>query len=356
VVANSTGVGYPAINASVLVRLSVVQPPFAEQQTIARFLDYKTARIDALIAKEELLLKKLSQKRTALISHALTKGLDPSAPMKDSGVPWLGEIPAHWKCIPLKRHLVPKAGAIRTGPFGSQLLSSDMSDYEIKVYNQRNVLDRNFDQGENYISENKYNELKAFEVLHGDLLVTTRGTIGKCAIVPNGIEKGILHPCLMRLQFDENSLTDEYFSHLLQDGNIILEQLNIESNATTIDVIYSETLKAVLIPTPPTTEQKIISEYIVTVSKDIYSLASRIKKAITKLKEYRTSLITHAVTGKIDVRSVPIPKQPERRPYEILRSFPSSAWECGTGSYCFPATRKQQLPRHGFPSRAWEPE
>ena len=77
-------------------------PPIDEQQTIAHFLDYKTAQIDALIAKKELLLKKLAQKRTALISHAVTKGLDPSAPIKDSGVPWLGEIPIHWNVKKLK--------------------------------------------------------------------------------------------------------------------------------------------------------------------------------------------------------------------------------------------------------------
>lgn len=91
VVANSVGVSYPAINASDLVRIAAVEPPFDEQEAIARFLDFKTAQIDALIARKKTLLEKLAEKRTALISHAVTKGLDPSVPMKDSGVEWLGE-------------------------------------------------------------------------------------------------------------------------------------------------------------------------------------------------------------------------------------------------------------------------
>jgi type I restriction enzyme S subunit len=118
---------------------------------------------------------------------------------KDSGVAWLGEIPAHWRVVPIKRHLPPKASAIKTGPFGSQLLSSEMNDSDVKVYNQRTVLDSDFEQGENYISEEKFRELSAFQAFPGDFLITTRGTIGRCAIVPERSEKGILHPCLMRL-------------------------------------------------------------------------------------------------------------------------------------------------------------
>ncbi len=101
--AHSVGVSYPAINASVLASLPIVEPPLLEQQAIARFLDYKTAQIDALIAKKEALLTKLAEKRTALISQAVTKGLDQSVPMQDSDIEWLGEIPMHWVIARLGR-------------------------------------------------------------------------------------------------------------------------------------------------------------------------------------------------------------------------------------------------------------
>lgn len=172
--------------------------PIEEQTAIAEFLDKKTAEIDDLIAKKEELLRLLAEQRTALITHAVTKGLNPNAPMKPSGIDWLGNVPEGWEVKPIKHLLLPKKGAIKTGPFGSQLTSSDMFSGEIKVYNQRTVLDNDFDAGLNYISLEKFNDLQAFEVFPGDVLVTTRGTIGRTALAPQGIERGILHPCLMR--------------------------------------------------------------------------------------------------------------------------------------------------------------
>src|SRR4030042_1761451 len=116
--------------------------------------------------------------------------------MKDSGVEWLGEIPAHWNLIPVKYCAAKKANAIKTGPFGSQLLSSEMMSGEVKVYNQRSVLDFDFISGDNYITQDKFKDLISFMVEPGDILLTTRGTIGRCAIVPKDAEKGIIHPCL----------------------------------------------------------------------------------------------------------------------------------------------------------------
>ncbi len=255
-----------------------------------------------LVEKKERLIELLKEKRTALISHAVTKGLDPNVPMKDSGIEWLGEIPAHWEAMRLKHTLLARKSALKTGPFGSQLQSSDMADTKIKVYNQRNVLDRDITSGENYISLTKFSELHAFEVFGNDLLVTTRGTIGRCMILPSEAEKGILHPCLMRIQCNELLIVTRYLEVLIQDSDQVLNQLRYMSNATTIDVIYSESLREVYLAIPPVREQRVIIGFLDRETAKIDALIEKIEKAIKLLKEYRTALISAAVTGKIYVR------------------------------------------------------
>jgi len=240
----------------------VVHPPFYEQKAIATFLDRETGRIDGLIAKKQRQIELLAEKRSALISHAVTKGLDPNVKMKDSGIEWLGQIPQHWQIVPLKYSLLPRGGAIKTGPFGSQLLSSDMASGDVKVYNQRNVLDRDFSSGENYISDDKHQELRSFTVFPQDVLITTRGTIGRCALLPESAERGILHPCLIRVQANPLIASPEYIALLIQDSGIVLLQLQLLSNATTIEVIYSESLKSVRLPLPPASEQAAILTYV----------------------------------------------------------------------------------------------
>jgi len=277
-------------------------PPKDEQHTIAAFLNREAAHIDALISKKERQIELLQEKRAALISHAVTKGLDPNARMKDSGVEWLGKIPEEWKIVPLKFVIANCRNAIKTGPFGSQLLSSEMLEGNIKVYNQQNILYKDFRGGENYINEEKYEEMKSFTIYPNDVIVTTRGTIGHCALFPPNAELGILHPCLMRIQVNQNRIIPEYLAFLIQDGCIVHIQLLIMSNATTIDVIYSDSLKQILLPLPSVSEQKRI---LLVIEKEVGlldRLIDKIKESIELLREYRTSIISAAVTGKIDLR------------------------------------------------------
>jgi type I restriction enzyme S subunit len=296
------GSTFKELAKSKLEDMHIVEPPETEQRAIAVFLDRETEKIDALIAKKERLIELLQKKRTALITQAVTKGRDPNVPMKDSGVEWLGEIPAHWEVLRLKHLLKARKGAIKTGPFGSQLQSFEMLAGEIKVYNQRSVLDRDFSVGENYISLHKFAELRSFEAYPGDLLITTRGTIGKCAVLPAKSERGILHPCLMRVQVDQVRALNRYLEILIQDSGIVLKQLQLMSNATTIDVIYSDSLKEVWNAIPPFREQGEIADFLDIETAKIDDLVAKIQGAIDRLHEYRTAFISAAVTGKIDVR------------------------------------------------------
>jgi len=173
---------------------------------------------------------------------------------------------------------------------------------DVKVYNQRSVIDRDFVTGEDYINREKFEELRAFQIFAGDLLVTTRGTIGKCAIVPNVIGEAILHPCLIRVQADQTRILNRFLELVIQDANWVLEQLKLASNATTIEVIYSDTLKEVRLAIPPVHEQTAIVNYVDRKIAEVDHIISLADIAIKRLQEYRTALITAAVTGKIDVR------------------------------------------------------
>lgn len=290
------------VSRSMLGSFVVPYPPPSEQRTIEAFLDRETAKIDGLVARKERLIELLQEKRTALITRVVTRGIEPNVPMKDSGVEWLGEIPAHWEVKRLKYVLNAKKGAIKTGPFGSQMKASDMEAGEIKVYNQRSVLDRDFSSGENYVSLEKFTELTAFEVFPGDLLITTRGSIGRCAILPKDAERGVLHPCLMRIQSDHRWILTRFLEIQIQECAIVLDQLRFMSNATTIDVIYSDSMREIWLSVPPVEHQKAIIAYLDRETAKIDSLVAKIRQAIDNLKEFRTALISAAVTGKIDVR------------------------------------------------------
>lgn len=228
--------------------------------------------------------------------------MNPDVPMKDSGVEWLGEIPSQWELKRVKHLVQRKKNAIKTGPFGSQLTNADMMGTDVKVYNQRSVIDNDFVNGENYVSLEKFQQLKEFEIFAGDILITTRGTIGRCAVFPANAEKGILHPCLIRLQLDERLILKEYLIWFIQDSVLFQQSIFFESNATTIDVIYSGTMKQVLVPVPLVEEQLEIVKYLSELKNKVHQAKERLENEIFFLQEYRTALISEAVTGKIDVR------------------------------------------------------
>ncbi|HBU08228.1 MAG TPA: restriction endonuclease subunit S [Candidatus Omnitrophica bacterium] len=300
----SVGVSYPAINASELMGIAAWYPPsLDEQKNIADYLDRKTAQIDDLISKKEKLIELLKEERAAIINQAVTKGLDPKAELKNSGLPWLGKIPKHWKVKRLKYLLKNKKGALKTGPFGSQLKHSDMQGADIKVYTQRSVMDNDFDSAELYISNDKFIELSEFEIFPQDILLTTRGTIGKCAIFPNGKDKGILHPCLIRVQLNQNIISNMFAQFYMKESSAFLESINHNSNATTIAVIYGETLREVVFVVPDRNEQNKIVDFLNHKTQQIDTQIVNEKKSVEYLVEYRSTLISEVVTGKIDVRN-----------------------------------------------------
>lgn len=302
VISKSVGVSYPAINATDLIEIKIPVPPREEQETITTFLDHKVGQIDATIAEKEQMLEDLKAYRSAIISEAVTKGLDKNVEMKDSGIEWIGIIPKTWKIVRIKHILDYKTDSLRVGPFGSSLSGNDFKTEGYWVYSQRVVLDNNFNSNDTFVSQEKYKELSSFKVFAGDILLTTRGTIGKVAIVPNTFHEGVLHPCLIRFRVDDSIVNKDFLAYYFNDTNLILDQVKYNSNSTTIDVIYSYTLKELIVSLPPLDVQNDIVAHLNYKVQKIDEMLKEASQSVENLKSYKSTLITEAVTGKIDLR------------------------------------------------------
>ncbi len=307
--------------------ISCCIPPPEEQAAIVRFLDHADEQIQRYIASKERLIALLEEQRQALVHQAVTRGLDSSVKLRDSGVEWLGEVPEHWEVAALKRFVAKWRGSIKAGPFGSQLTALEMIGTDFKVYTQRNVIDRDLKGGSDYVSEEKFQALRTFEVIPGDILVTSRGTIGRTMLVPDGVECGVLHPCLLRVHPDVDHLVPDYLMTLIQDSQILQQQLAFLSNATTIDVIYTGTLANIVIPVPPTKEQTAILRYLDQATINLNTSIDHARRQIGLMNEYRTRLIADVVTGQLDVReaaeNLPDPRG-ENQPVQRKRSVSDS--------------------------------
>ena len=297
VIARSTGVSYPAINASELVAIPVTVPPIADQTQIAAFLDSETAKIDALVAEQRRLMELLKEKRQAVISHAVTKGLNPNAPMKPSGIEWLGDVPAHWEVKRIK--LVTES--VKAGPFGSALTKDVYVGAGYRVYGQEQVIPNDFTIGDYFITPEKYEELSQYKVSPGDILISCVGTFGKIAIVPNSIEPGIINPRLIRLRCSK-AIIAEYLVEVMR-SIVTFEQFASFTRGGTMDVINIGTLNEIFVALPPTEEQEGLLNFIRSKIAKFDTLTAEAQRAIDLLQERRTALISAAVTGQIDVRN-----------------------------------------------------
>ena len=275
-----------------------------EQVAIADFLDKECAQIDSIAADLEKQIELLQQYKKSLITEAVTKGLDKSVPMKDSGVEWLGKIPAHWNFKRLKFMLENSSDSMKVGPFGSALSGSDFTDEGKWVYNQRVVLDNNFSENTTFVSEEKFQEMRSFAVCPGDILITTRGTIGKVAIVPEGANEGILHPCIIKFRVDKEMIIPELLQLIFNESDFVKDQFTLMSNATTIEVIYSYSLKDIPLPVIPADEQKKIYGYLSKKCLAIDGIIAEKQKSLATITQHKKSLIYEYVTGKKRVKEV----------------------------------------------------
>jgi len=291
----------PILNQDDIGHLPFCLPTLPEQHAIAALLDRETGRIDTLIEKKERQIELLQEKRAALISHAVTKGRDPDVKMKGSGVEWLGKIPEEWEVIVLRRLLDPVNG-IKIGPFGSQLKSDIIQPTGFKVYGQENVIARNFDLGYRFVDEDKFKELAVCEIIPGDIVVTMMGTTGRCQVVPKDIQKGIMDSHLLRIRINEMTINPIFLEILIDEALYIKHQIKVGGKGSIMHGLNSSIIKSLSIVLPSLPEQHAIAAFLDRETGRIDTLTTKLSESISKLREYRTALISAAVTGKIDVR------------------------------------------------------
>jgi type I restriction enzyme S subunit len=273
-------------------------PSLEEHASIATFLDRETTKIDALIAEQQRLIELLQEKRQAVISHAVTKGLNPDAPMKDSGVEWLGEVPEHWSLARLKHAAKEKVA----GPYGASLTKSMYTGAGYRVYGQQQVIPDNFEEGDYYIDRDKYEEMKRYFVSPGDVLISVMGTVGKVAVVPDFVEPGIINPRLVRYHLRD--LLIPRFAQKLLLSTPFQEKILLEAKGATMDGLNMHILGDLPLPVPPRVEQEAILDQLHRSLASFDAMSSSVEESILLLKERRSALISAAVTGQIDVRGL----------------------------------------------------
>ena len=273
----------------------VLVPPMKEQLEIASYLDQETSQIDALISKKEQLIEKLLERRQALITQVVTKGLDPHVPMKDSGFDWLGEVPESWSVTPLGKVL---SSAVVDGPH----TTPEFVDTGLPFLSVDAIVDGQLLQLETrLVSSSDFASFrKKARPQKGDILMGKAASIGKIARVKTDWEFAIWSP-LALLKID-SSKADSGFIEFALKSDPIQFQINSRASANTQQNLSMSKIPTLKIALPPRGEQSKIAEYLENRVSATDVVVERIRQSITLLKERRQALITQVVTGKIDVR------------------------------------------------------
>lgn len=269
----------------------------AEQTQIANFLDYETAKIDSLIEKQQQLIQLLKEKRQAVISHTVTKGLNPNVPMKDSGVEWLGKVPEHWELVPLK-YLCTFSG----GGTPSKDNLNYWTDGDIPWVSPKDMKTFWIKETQDYITEKAIKESSTNMVEPNSLLMVVRSGILQRTI-PIAINKVpvTMNQDMKALKFGNRVLV-EYIADLIH-GNTSELLLEWSKEGATVESIEHEYLANSIVPVPPIEEQQSITTLVAKKMGVYRELTCKAESQIFLLQERRTALISAAVTGKIDVRN-----------------------------------------------------
>lgn len=274
----------------------VSRPPLTEQERIADYLDAKTAEIDALVADCEREVELLQEYRKAVISEAVTKGLDPNAPMKDSGIEWIGEIPEEWGTIRLG-----EISYIRARLGWRALKADEYVDDGYPMYSAFNIVNEKFvTEPVNYITEYRYMESPEIMMAVGDIVLVKDGAgVGKCAVI-----RKLDGPCTVNgsiaLITPEESQDSRYLYYFFE-SNAFQHFSRMLMSGMGVPHLFQRDIKLMRVIQPDLNTQSLIADYLDAKTTEIDSLIDAKQSMADKLREYRRSLISEAVTGRFKV-------------------------------------------------------
>ena len=287
-----------------VVGIPLVFPSAPEQHAIADFLDVETEKLETLIAKKRDLIQKLKEKRSALISRTVTRGLppesarvaevNPNPKLKPSGIEWLGDIPEQWSTPPLYTRYIIELGKMLDE---SRITGNHLIPYLRNIDVQWDLINT-FDLPEMDIRQDEY---ARYTLSEGDLLVCEGGDVGRAAIFQKSDSVLGFQKALHRLRAIDSNECPRFLYYTLYwaaNHGVFLA----EGNPNTIPHLTGEKLRRYRFPKPPLPEQRLIADYLDCETAKIDRMVAKVQEAIERLQEYRTALVTAAVTGKIDVR------------------------------------------------------
>lgn len=296
VVALSSGVNYPAINSTTFATIPIPLPGIKEQHQIASFLDHKIAKIDQLIQEKRELIELLKKKKTALITKCVTKGLDDNVEMKDSGIEWIGEIPAHWE---VKRFKYMLKEPLRYGANESGFPEEETNEVRLIRISDINKENEIKNEDKKFLPKEI---AKPYLLLKGDLLFARSGaTVGKSYLYEDDSFRACFAGYFIKATISKNVGNYKFVNYYAKSYSYwgFINSIFIQA---TIQNVSAEKYKNFFIPIPPITEQNEIALFLDKITSKIDQSIQEIQYSIELLQKYRNSLITHAVTGKIDVR------------------------------------------------------
>lgn len=290
--ANST-TGLANLNGTMMGLILVTLPPIVEQLQIANFLDHETAKIDTLIAKQQDLIKLLKEKRQAVISHAVTKGLNPNAPMRDSGVDWLGEVPAHWD--------VKRIGSLFSESNARANSAEELRYPILSVSIHHGISDKELNEEELDRKVTRSDDKSLYKIVHQNdlaynMMRAWQGGFGASTL------SGLVSPAYIVCK-PKTALNSFYFELVLRTSSAVTELKRYSRGITDFRLrLYWDEFKCIEVPVPLKSEADEILSAILKINTTYDNLVIVAEDQIRLLQERRTALISAAVTGKIDVR------------------------------------------------------
>ncbi|MCB6588820.1 restriction endonuclease subunit S [bacterium 210702-DFI.5.13] len=218
--------------------------------------------------------------------------------MRDSGIPWIGEVPEGWKIKKIKYLIKQTKDGIKIGPFGSALSNKTLDNGDYNVYGQANLVNSDFTTTKNTINQNTFNNLSSYEVIPGDICVSMMGTIGKCKVVPHNIHRGIMDSHLIKIRLNDNEMISEFFEYVYDKDNspVCFTQMQYEKTGSIMDGLNTSIVKRIYLPTPPISEQHRIAAFLDSKCSEIDTLIENLRARMESVKEYKKAVITEAVT------------------------------------------------------------